>query len=40
MKLKKDYKEFLITTKMKLSASHEFFVCNDGILNPLKVKKI
>ena len=38
--IKMDYKEFLITTKKKLSAGREFFICNDGIFNPLKVKKI
>ena len=40
IKLKMDDKEFFITTKQKLSVGREFFICNDGIFNFLKVKKI
>ena len=39
MKLQLDYKEFLIKAKKMLSAGREFFICNVGISNPLKVKK-
>ena len=39
MRLKTDYKKLLITTKKMLCAVREFFICYNGIFNPLKVEK-
>jgi len=38
--IKMDNKEFLIKTKKKLTAGRKSFICNDGIFNSIKVKKI